>query len=202
MRPQADSYPDQIEVAIHALLDEGIDGGRRALSLIAYPPRLIARRPALARELMCRIFHRDHFYCRYCSGRTILTSVMELIGELYPEIFPFHTNWKGGVTHPAVIGRSAIIDHLVPGAMGGSWRDPENLTTACWPCNAIKADYELEQLGWELQPVTTDEGWDGLTCYYRSLWEMAGRPKPTFHEAWMAALEASKPRPETDLRDA
>jgi hypothetical protein len=83
---------------------------------------------------MCCIFHRDHFDCRYCGGRTILTPVMELLGELYADIFPFHPN-------------------------------------------------------------TTDQGWDGLTCYYRALWERAGRPKPRFHEAWLAALEASKPRP-------
>jgi len=118
---------------------------------------------------------------------------MDLLGELYPDLFPFHPNWKGGVTHPAVIARSTIIDHVVPGAMGGSRRDPDNLVTACWPCNAIKSDYELDQLGWQLQPITTDDGWDGLTSYYRALWERAGQPKPAFHEAWLEALAASKP---------
>ena len=142
---------------------------------------------------MCSIFHRDHFCCRYCGGRTILTPVMELLGELYPDVFPFHPNWKGGMTHPAVIARSTIIDHVVPGAMGGSWRDPDNLVTACWPCNAIKSDYGLDQLGWQLQPITTDDGWDGLACYYRALWERAGKPKPAFHEAWLQALAVSKP---------
>jgi HNH endonuclease len=179
-------------VAIQALLQGGLDAGRVALSPIAYPPRVIAPRPTLKRTLMCGIFYRDHFCCRYCGGRTILTPVMEVLGELYPEIFPFHPNWKGGVTHPAVIARSTIVDHLVPGAMGGSWLDPDNLVTACWPCNAIKADYELDQLGWELQPITADS-WDGLTCYYRALWEQAGQPKPTFHEAWLEALEVSRP---------
>jgi hypothetical protein len=40
---------------------------------------------------------------------------MELIGGLYPELFPFHRNWKGGETHPAIFSRSPVVDHVVPG---------------------------------------------------------------------------------------
>jgi hypothetical protein len=65
------------------------------------------------------------------------------------------------VTHPAFATRSPMVDHVRPGATGGDWASLENLVTACNPCNSIKADFELEQLGWELLPIAND-GWDGL----------------------------------------
>jgi hypothetical protein len=36
----------------------------------------------------------------------------------------------------------------------------DNLVTACNPCNAIRADFTLEQLGWQLMPIA-DSAWDG-----------------------------------------
>lgn len=65
---------------------------------------------------------------------------MALLGILYPESFPYHPNWKAGLTHPAAITRSSVVDHVLPGAWGGDWNDDENLVTACWPCNGSKAD--------------------------------------------------------------
>jgi hypothetical protein len=59
---------------------------------------------------------------------------------------------------------------------GGAWLDDNNLITACNPCNSIKADFTLEQLGWQLQPIV-DDGWDGLTMYFARLWQAAGQPK-------------------------
>lgn len=112
---------------------------------------------------------------------------MELLGDVYPDDFPFHPHWRGGQTHPAVLARSPVVDHLDPGSAGGSWLDPDNLVTACWPCNARKADFTLEQLGWELLPVAQTD-WAGLTRYYPALWRHAGSPKPALHQDWMRAL--------------
>ena len=187
MRRQADDYPEHIERTVRELLERGVDAGAASLEAIAYPPREFPARRRLARQQMVRIFARDHFICRYCGGQTIITPVMELLGGLYPNSFPFQSSgWKAGVTHPAVVSRSPAVDHVLPVVYGGT-DDDENLVTACTPCNSIKADFTLEVLGWEVQQVT-DSDWDGLTRYYRQLWEVAGRPKPEYHAAWMAAL--------------
>lgn len=187
VRAQADDYPDHLERTLEALVTGGIEAGREALAPIAYPPRSVARRRGLSRAVMATVFGRDHFICRYCNGRTILTPIMELLGVVYPDVFPFQSaGWKAGITHPAVIARSPAVDHVVPVVHGGT-DDVENLVTACTPCNSIKADFSLEILGWEMQPVGEIE-WDGLGRYYVELWEHAGRPKEAYHTAWMTAL--------------
>ncbi len=138
--------------------------------------------------LQGEIIQRDGFHCRYCTGRVIPTPIMELLGGIYPEIFPFQSaNWRAGVTHPAIAARSPAIDHVKPVAHGGALVDPANLATACYPCNSIKADFTLEQLGWTLAPIRGTE-WRGLTEWYRPLWERAKKPKPGYHEAWLRAL--------------
>jgi hypothetical protein len=112
----------------------------------------------------------------------------ELLASLYPDIFPFESHaWRGGVTHPAFAARSPMVDHVRPGATGGDWASLENLVTACNPCNSIKADFELEQLGWELLPIAND-GWDGLVSLYPALWRVAGEPQPRRHRGWFRDL--------------
>jgi HNH endonuclease len=130
---------------------------------------------------------RDGFTCRYCGGKTIPTPIMELLSGFYPQEFPYHRNWKAGLTHPAVIVRSTVIDHLDPRAWGGEWIAEGNLVTACWPCNVRKGDLSLKQLGWKLMPIARDD-WDGLTRYWRPMWERAGRINPAKHNAWLRAF--------------
>lgn len=195
--PPADDYPEGIQAVIQALLSGGREAGAAALEPIAYRRQEIARRPAVPRALQAQVLRRDRFQCRYCGAKLIPAPIMELLGELYAEDFPFHPNWKGGQTHPAFLSRSPIVDHVVPGSTGGAWLDPDNMVTACWPCNARKADFTLQQLDWELRQPQ-DEEWDGLTGYYSALWDIAGWPKPEYHRAWMSALLDGSARPGND----
>jgi len=112
---------------------------------------------------------------------------MPLLGVIFPKHFPYHPNWKAGQTHPAVAAYSSVVDHEVAGSLGGAWLEESNLATACWPCNARKGDLTLEQLGWELRAVA-ESSWDGLTSFYRQLWEIAGRPTAEAHPEWLRAL--------------
>lgn len=187
MLTQVDDYPAHISDAIEALLKYGKQAGREQLNPIAYSPRTVDKRPGLSRSMAGHIFQRDQFTCRYCGGLTILTSIMELVATVYPDIFPFHPNWKGGLTHPAIISRSAVVDHVEPGALGGDWHAEQNLVTACWPCNARKGDLTLAQLGWSVREIS-EIGWDGLTRFYPALWTAAGRPKPRMHLDWMRSV--------------
>ena len=103
-------------------------------------------------------------------------------------MFPFHRNWKGGRTHPAIISRSPVLDHVTPGSQGGDWAANNNLVTACWPCNAVKGDLSLEQLGWTVRARQVD-GWDGLVGEYPRLWVAAGRPNSRLHAAWIKVFD-------------
>jgi hypothetical protein len=189
--PPGDDYPAVLDDAIDAILSDGPEAGREILAAIAYARREMPLRPTLRRTEIAEVFRRDHFMCRYCGALLIPTPIMQLVAELYPDIFPYHPNWKGGETHPAIPSRSPVVDHVVPGSAGGSWTDLGNLVTSCWPCNRRKADFTLEQLGWEVLVVDPAVRWDGLTSGYARLWEAAGEPKPTYHKSWIAALVAA-----------
>ena len=182
----AEQYPQYIEDAIKALLDDGAEAGARVLVPIAYEPRSIVRLPAPSRQTRAQVLLRDRFQCRYCGRKTVFEWVMTLLAEVYPTVFPWHMNWKSGATHPAVSLWAAMVDHVVPASHGGS-NDLDNLVTACNPCNLAKASFILEELGWSLTEVSNEE-WDGLLGYYVRLWEAVGRPRPAAHIGWFRAF--------------
>ncbi len=53
--------------------------------------------------------------------------------------------------------------------------------------NARKGDLTLEQLGWPLRTVD-ESSWDGLSGFYRDLWEIADKPADGGHPQWLRAL--------------
>lgn len=149
----------------------------------------VARRSVSVRQIAA-IYARDFYHCRYCGNAVILTPVMRLFARQYPEVLPYHRNWKAGMTHPAFMALSATLDHVDPIAFGGALSDPKNLVCACWTCNAKKSDLSLAAIRWELQPQQPTD-WDGLSGAYRTLWEIAGTPVlgPNERE-WMSAIDA------------
>jgi hypothetical protein len=131
--------------------EHGPDAARQALKPIATCPHSIPRPLGMSERL--EIYLLDEWLCRYCGRTTILTQLMMLLDELFPEDFPYHPNWKTGLTHPAFPVRSASVDHISPVAHGGSGNDPLNLVTACLPCKVVKGEFPLDQLGWTLRPI-------------------------------------------------
>ena len=92
--------------------------------------------------------------------------------------------------HPAYLLVSTSLDHVDPGARGGSWLEDDNLVTACWPCNTGKADLRLEEVGWKLlDQHEVRSNWDGLSDATEALWERAGRPD--ICRDWRRALTTS-----------
>jgi hypothetical protein len=84
------------------------------------------------------------------------------------------------------------VDHVPPGGRGGSWSDRNNLVAACWPCNSGKADFALEEIGWELLgEADVQSDWDGLTLSYGAPWRAAGQPDARYHGRWLRALGAA-----------
>ncbi len=182
----ADLYPEYVEDAISAFLNQNAAAGARVLKPIAYRPRAIVRQPLPSQHQRAQVWLRDRFQCRYCSRKTVFEWVMALLASVYPDFFPWHPNWKTGSTHPAIYLWSAMVDHVVPAAQGGG-NDLANLVTACNPCNLAKAYFSLDEIGWSLKSVASDD-WDGLLGYYQPLWERLDRPNPKLHAGWLRAF--------------
>ncbi|WP_417394402.1 HNH endonuclease [Gimesia chilikensis] len=112
-----------------------------------------------------KVFIRDGFIDRYSGERLVYPPVLRLLSSLMPEEFPFHSNWKMSECHIAYWQLYPTIDHIVPVTRGGI--DEESN----WVCtsqirNSAKANWLLEELGWELQPPGDLQEWDGLFHWF------------------------------------
>lgn len=110
------------------------------------------------------LFVRDGYRCRYCETRVVPGSVFKRMQTLLgKEVFDA-TSRSNSARNGVKLAFSAALDHVVPHSRGGS-TDPDNLVTACWPCNYGKAEYTLAELGLndprDRQPVV--DQWQGLT---------------------------------------
>ncbi len=189
-QPRANALGASIAALVEAITHAPALGVDRAalLSAVAQPRADVARRPTVSTRASVAIFRRDCWTCRYCGVKTIAAPVLRFLSEIYPKEFPYHANWKSGEIHESWLVLSTSLDHVVPGARGGDWTNPDNLVAACWACNASKADLLLEEVGWEL--LTEDEvrsDWDGLTGAVEDLWKLAGSPEGLF-KTWRLAL--------------
>jgi 5-methylcytosine-specific restriction endonuclease McrA len=192
MRAPDDPYPDVLARVIRARIKGDDTAALTEITKIRFEPpgRKKEQWPALS--VIARVYARDHYQCRYCGERLILTAVMRLVSRLYPDLFPYHPNWKADSTHPAFASRSATLDHVQPIAGGGDPVGLDNLVTACWSCNRRKGDLHLAELGWSLVEPR-DARWQGLTELFRPLWEAAGRvPLSEDDHAWMRAVDNAR----------
>jgi 5-methylcytosine-specific restriction endonuclease McrA len=143
-----------------------------------------ARHGRVRPELQGGVFVRDSFICCYCGIKTVPLPILDLMGlrltrgTLIPETFLMITT---------------TCNHIVPLTRGGS-SARDNLATACWRCDATKADALISELGWP-EPrfgPRKGESWKGLTELYRPLWETAGEPEPERHARWRKALPSER----------
>ena len=162
MRAPDDTYPESLIRIIQARIQGDEEAAWSAVREISFVPRDRKKERWPAMSVIAKIYARDHYQCRYCGERVILTAVMRLISRLYPIQFPYHPNWKADSTHPAFVSRSATLDHVKPIVGGGDPIAPDNLVTACWNCNRRKGDLDLEEIGWSLVEPR-DKDWRGLT---------------------------------------
>jgi hypothetical protein len=141
-------------------------------------------RPPTDPSLLAPVLQQDRWRCRYCGRKLVAAGVIELIGAMCPGQFPFPPghHMPVGRTHPAAIRVYPAVDHVRAGSQGGDWRNQANLVAACTPCNELKSD----RPGWEPTP-RVEGAWKGLTEYYRSLAERAGKVRP-YHARWLRAL--------------
>jgi 5-methylcytosine-specific restriction endonuclease McrA len=185
--------------------DAPLDVLEQGLRAVSTGRVTFVKRKSVKRWVVVRVFRRDRFQCVYCERKVIFTPVLHLLGRLYPDSFPYDPHWVGGQTVRAVTLCTAVVDHVEPGAWGGSWEDIENLATACNPCNKAKGDFDLADLDWERHDTPPDPDWDGLLRFYEPLWKLVEpqlpqiakqldwdeadvRKERNFHEKWLKAL--------------
>jgi hypothetical protein len=88
-----------------------------------------------------------------------------LSAELGQETFPYHPNWKMDECHIAYWDLYPTIDHVVPIALGGA-NDPSNWVTTSQVTNSSKANFTVEELGWEVLSPGDLAEWDGLLGWF------------------------------------
>ena len=187
--PVADSVCDQVQKSLELVILGQLEAARDALKHLdlekiaeVRSSRLAAitrasRTPSdiptarRARRTVTRekleTFARDRWTCRFCGALTIDLRILRGLSRLFPEMLPFHPNWKFSESHPVYWTHSTSLEHVIPFARGGA-DDPSNFVTTCYACNDARGDLLLEEIGWALQPIAGNE-WLGLTDHLADL---------------------------------
>jgi hypothetical protein len=138
--------------------------------------------------LATRIFVRDKFIDRYTGEPLVFPASLRLLSLQLPEAFPYHPNWKMSETHPAYWRLCATLDHVVPVTRDGGDNSDSNLVTTSMIRNSAKAQWQVEELGWQMHDPEPDSKWDGLMSWFIS--EINAKPqflKYAFAARWYAA---------------
>jgi hypothetical protein len=112
-----------------------------------------------------RVFVRDGFTDRYTGDRLVFPPVLRVLSFALPNCFPYHSNWKTDLTHPAYWELSATLDHVVPVTRGGL-DEESNWVTTSMVRNAAKMNWTLAELGWQLLPPGDVQKWDGMLHWF------------------------------------
>ena len=186
--------------AARCLVEQRDDDARLALASLSITDPVLAptvervltqndkattKRPSVTAKTLCSVLKRDNWQCRYCARKLVAAPLIEVIGALCPNEFPFPKghHMPADRTHPAAVRIYPAVDHVHAGSVGGDWKDEVNLVAACVPCNERKSNYS----GWVPQAVVAGS-WNGLTDLYRPLLGRLGAIRP-YHRTWINALE-------------
>jgi len=108
------------------------------------------------------IFERDGWRCRVCDTRIISKKSIRKMHAILPD-----EARQGRRAIDCHYGMSAIcvsLDHLLPHSRGGT-NNPDNLVTACGPCQFGRNNWTFAEVGIEdprgRAPIVDE--WDGLT---------------------------------------
>jgi hypothetical protein len=114
---------------------------------IAVLPVEIRDRPYPSPAMERDIYERDGGRCRFCGVWVVLAKDQRAFSTVVgDDLFAIgRTNLTRSGT---MIATRATADHVIPRSQGGR-TDPDNLVTACWPCQFGKAEFSPSQLGLE-----------------------------------------------------
>jgi len=136
-----------------------------------------------------RIFMRDCFTDRYSGLPLVFPGTLRILSLRLPEDFPFHPNWKTDECHFAYWELLPTVDHVIPVSRNGP-DDGSNWVTTSMVKNASKANFRLEEIGWQLLPQIRHD-WDGLTSWFSAeVTRDPGLLKDAYVRRWDNALRA------------
>src|SRR6266511_4836631 len=127
-----------ISKALYALIEGDMKNASGLLETLSRPVVTPMDRKSVPILVQASVFAKDRYVCGYCIRQTICPPALRYISFYYPDFVPFHPHWKWDLTHPLYWEAVASCDHIVPVARGGS-SEMDNLATACYKCNTIKA---------------------------------------------------------------
>lgn len=183
-----------IEKIFRSLLAGKVSETRQlAKKELPFEPVLAAGRRYHLTQAM-RIFMRDGFIDRYSGNRMLFPGILRLLAVALPAAFPFQEHWKMSETHMVFWQMFPTLDHIVPTSRGGADSE-ENLICTSMLRNSAKANWTLEELGWQLHPPRRFEEWDGLTGLFIRFVErkpdmLSTRYLRSWHKAAILVLNA------------
>ncbi|MEW2478994.1 HNH endonuclease [Mycobacterium sp. NPDC051198] len=159
------------------------------------PAEKIARRFSVRQSMA--LFMRDGFIDIYKGNRLINPGVLRLLHVVLGDDFPAHPNWKVSETHPAFWELFPTVDHVVPVSRGGP-DDASNWVTASMLSNQAKAQWTLDELGWERHQAGVVEEWDGMSRWLvgylaanPTVLAEAAEPHRRYIQTWLTVTKAA-----------
>jgi hypothetical protein len=181
-------FADQYKSIVQSILGGQAEQARATVRCIPGSELGITTIPrSLPIPLQCWVFFRDQFVCRYCEKRCVLPPVLRLLSHFLGDDFRYHPHGRMTECHVAFWRDIASCDHMVPVARGGN-STAQNLVTACYMCNSIKQNWLLEELRWNIKPITTI-AWDGLSGSLQCLLQVSAIPVTPYYRNWLRAVE-------------
>ena len=114
-----------------------------------------------SKSLESQIYNRDNWHCRYCGVKVISKKARNVFRKFFPQ--EARTGRTNEDNHFGLATLTVSIDHVLPYKRGGT-SDPDNLVTACGPCQFGRGHWLLEEVELEdprLMP-SIKSSWDGL----------------------------------------
>lgn len=161
---QSDHKANVVAEACSHVADGDIEAARAVIAA-RYPfePFANAGRRYSTRQMLA-VFVRDGFVDRYSGQRLVAGPALRLLSMIMGDDFPFHPNWRTDACHFAFWELSPTLDHVVPVSRGGA-DDESNWVTTSMLRNSAKANFTLDELGWELLSTGGDR-WDGMMGWF------------------------------------
>jgi hypothetical protein len=157
---------DEIISRVCTALEEGELEIAKKIVKIEYPFQLLKpNRRKYTEQQSTKIFVRDGFIDRYSGKRLVFSPVLRLLINLMLEVLPFQKNWKMSECHIVYWQLLPTIDHIIAVASGGEDED-RNCVTTSMLMNSAKANWLLEELGWEFYPPGKLKDRDGLIYWF------------------------------------
>ncbi|MBT6275879.1 MAG: HNH endonuclease [Chromatiales bacterium] len=116
------------------------------------------------------VYSRDGWRCRSCGIRVVSDEAIKWLASILGSKAPWgQSAIKLGIVHGAFRTLCVSLDHILPHSRGGN-NSPENLVTACYPCQFGRSSWTLEEVEFENpfdRPPVLDM-WDGLTRFTKA----------------------------------